>query len=426
MRLPKRNSSSQLRGPRRNGTTGGFHRLALGLGARAGRRVFAGVDIGRGAVKLVELSRPVPSAQTLHTRTWGVEPLPPGAVETANAGANISDPGAVGEAIRRLRARIGAKARSAALAVPHSIAVTKTLRMDAGLTDEEMEVEVALEAERQMPFPAEEMALDFEPAQLCLDDPALVEVDVVACHLEQVRQREAAAAAGGLKAAVVELDTTALARAAHWLCPPSAGDPPLFVAALGAHTTTLLATNGEEVVFVRQEPSAGAARERAGREGLAPRMREPSAGAARGRAVREGLAPAKEPWRDAAPLANETLAGELPDAPSAAVEGLVQELARLTRLGANAPGVAMPARLLLVGARAGTPGLAALAAQRLGLVVNVADPAAQLGADMPNPSLDGASPQLMTACGLAQRGWMAFAAEHPAAHAPPPQEDSPP
>ena len=408
MRLPKRNSSSQLRGPRRNGTTGGFHRLALGLGARAGRRAFAGVDIGCSAVKLVELSRPVPSTQTLHARTWGVEPLPPGAVETANAGANISDPGAVGEAIRRLRARIGAKARSAALAVPHSIAVTKTLRMDAGLTDEEMEVEVAMEAERQMPFPAEEMALDFEPAQLCLDDPALVEVDVVACHLEQVRQREAAAAAGGLKAAVVELDTTALARAAHWLCPPSAGDPPLFVAALGAHTTTLLATNGEEVVFVRQEPSAGV------REGLAPRMEKPSAGAAR--------------ERDAAPLANaqETLASELPDAPPAAVEGLMQELARLTHLGANAPGVTAPARLLLVGARAGTAGLAALAAQRLGLVVNVADPAAQLGADMPNPPLDGASPQLMTACGLAQRGWMAFAAEHPAAHAPPPQEDSPP
>ncbi len=422
LRLPKRNSSSQLRGPRRNGTTGGFHRLALGLGARAGRRAFAGVDIGCGAVKLVELSRPVPSAQTLHARTWGVEPLPPGAVETANAGANISDPGAVGEAIRRLRARIGAKARSAALAVPYSIVVTKTLRMDAGLTDEEMEVEVALEAERQMPFPAEEMALDFEPAQLCLDDPALVEVDVVACHLEQVRQREAAAAAGGLKAAVVELDTTALARAAHWLCPPSAGAPPLFVAALGAHTTTLLATNGEEVVFARQEPSAGV------REGLAPRMKKPSAGAARGRAVREGLAPAKEPWRDVAPLANaqEALASELPDAPSAAVEGLMQELARLTRLGANAPGVAAPARLLLVGARAGTPGLAALATQRLGLVVNVADPAAQLGADMPNPPPDGASPQLMTACGLAQRGWMAFAAEHPAAHAPPPQEDSPP
>lgn len=104
----------------------------------------------------------------------------------------------------------------------------------------------------------------------------------------------------------------------------------------------------------------------------------------------------------------------------------MQELARLTRLGANAPGVAAPARLLLVGARAGTPGLAALAAQRLGLAVNVADPAAQLGGDMPNPPLDGASPQLLTACGLAQRGWMAFAVEHPAAHAPPPQEDSPP
>ena len=40
-----------------------------------------------------------------------------------------------------------------------------------------------------------------------------------------------------------------------------------------------------------KEPSAGAARERAAREGPAPRMEEPSAGAARERAAREGLAP---------------------------------------------------------------------------------------------------------------------------------------
>lgn len=350
---------------------GGFLRRSLGVD----RRVFAGVDIGTSAIKLVELSRPAAPAKTLRARTWGVEPLPPGAVETAHTGANISDPGAVGEAIRRLRSRLGAKARVAALAVPHSVAVTKTLRMDAGCTDEEMEVEVAVEAERHIPFPPDETALDFEPSRLCLDDPALVEVDVVACHLDQVRQREAAASAGGLCAAVVELDTTALARAAHWLRPRRAGAEPMFVAALGARATTVLVIDGEEVIFARREP----------------------------------------------------FANELPNFPPAAVaEELVREIGRLTHLAASVPSVGEPARLLLVGGRAGTPGLAALAAQRLDLAVDLADPAIPLGDGPRQPPRDDAGPQLLTACGLALRGWTAFAVEDSPAHATAPEEDGPP
>ena len=340
MRPPKRNSSSKPKRPWFTATT------------RRPRRSFVGVDIGATAVKLVELSHRA-SSQTLHARTWGIEPLPPGAVEAANANANISDPSAVGEAIRRLRARVGAKARGAALAVPHSAAVTKTLRMDAGLTDEELEMEVALEAERHLPFPPDETALDFELSQLCLDDPALVEVEVVACHADQVRQREAAAAAGGLKAAFVEVETAALARAAHWL-DAGRGDAPLLVATLGECATTLLAIAGEELVFARQEPLA---------------------------------APA-----------------------AATADELVREVARLVRLALTAPGVAGAARLLLAGDRADTPGLAALAAERLGFPAELAHPKEAFDGEVGprKPPIDDAGPALLTAWGLARRGWPAF------------------
>lgn len=360
MRPPKRKSSSQ---PKR------LWFAARGAGSRP-RRAFVGIDIGATAVKLVELSHSA-SANTLQARAWGIEPLPPGAVDAANASANISDPSAVGEAIRRLRARVGAKARSAALAVPHSAAVTKTLRMDAGLTDEELEVEVTLEAERHLPFPPDETALDFELSHLCLDDPALVEVEVVACHVDQVRQREAAAAAGGLKAAFVEVETVALARAAHSLeaarsdaregVPPS----PLLLAVLGERATTLLAIAGDEVVFARQEPFG---------------IELPSVST-----VAAAAAPAEE---------------------------LVREVAQLARLALAAPGVAGAARLLLAGERAETPGLAPLAVERLGLQVELADPTAvpDYAVAPRKPPLDDGGPTLLTAWGLARRGWPAFAA----------------
>ena len=359
MRLPKRNSSSQQRS-RRDGAPAGVERPPWAIGARRGPRAFVGIDIGATAVKLVELSRRTASAP-LRARSWGVEPVPPGSVEAAGTGTNISDPGAVGEAIRRLRRRAGVKARAAALAVPHTAAATKTLRLDAGLGDDELEVEVALEAERHIPIPPDEMALDYETSHLCLDDPALVEVHVVACRLDQVRSREAAAAAGGLKAAVVELETTAMARAAHWLCPVASANPdstPMLVAALGTSAATLLAARGEEVVFARQEPYAA----------------------------------------DALRIGGEALAEEL-----------ARQLGRLARLGATALDVGALAGLLLIGGRAATPGLAALAAQRLQLDVEVAQPWTELGngAEVPQDS-DGA--RLMTAFGLARRGWAADAA----------------
>ena len=361
MRPSKRKSSSQPKRP---------WFAARGTGSRP-RRAFVGIDIGATAVKLVELSHSA-SANTLQARAWGIEPLPPSAVDAANANANISDPSAVGEAIRRLRARVGAKARSAALAVPHSAAVTKTLRMDAGLTDEELEVEVTLEAERHLPFPPDETALDFELSQLCLDDPALVEVEVVACHVDQVRRREAAAAAGGLKAAFVEVETAALARAAHSLeavrgaAPPEGGPPsPLLLAVLGERATTLLAIAGEEVIFARQEPFG---------------IELPSVSTA----------------ADA-------------DAPA---EELVREVAQLARLALAAPGVAGAARLLLAGERADAPGLAPLAAERLGLQVELADPTAapDCAVARRKPHLDDAGPALLTAWGLARRGWPASVA----------------
>lgn len=360
LRLPKPNAGSQSAQARVQGrAVPGSPRQ--GFGRPRGRRAFLGVDIDATAVKLVELSRPpAPSAGAHAPRRCGMEPLPPGAVETAAAGATVNDPDAVGEAIRRLRARIGTKARPAALAVPHAAAVRKTLRLDAGIGDDELEVEVALEAERHLPFPPEETALDFEPSHLCLDDPALVEVDVVACRLSHVRQREAAAAAGGLKAVVVEVDTMALARAARRLRAESSADAgadaPLLLAVLAATTTTVLAVNDDAVTFARQEPAEAS-----------------------------------------------RTTGEA----GATAEVLVRQLARLLHLGFAVRGVDAPTRLMLLGDRAATPGLAALAAERLGLAVQVVDPLPESPAGPTAHASSGDGPGLVTAYGLALRGWTA-------------------
>ena len=109
-----------------------------------------GVDIGATAVALVELSHVHGSCRL---DAWAVEALPDG----ATAAENISDAAAVGATIRRAAKRAGCRARRAAFAVPSSVAVTKTIDMDASLGDRELEVEVVLEADRHLPFGADEI-----------------------------------------------------------------------------------------------------------------------------------------------------------------------------------------------------------------------------------------------------------------------------
>lgn len=313
------------------------------------RRGALGIDIGTTAVKLVELS-PLRSGAAQGRRhsllACGAEPLPPGIVSSKEA--NIRDPDAVGDAVARLCGRVGAKARAAILAIPHSAAVMKTLRMDATLTNEEMDDEVALQAARLFPFPPEETALDFEPAQLCADDPGLVEVTVVGCRASQVRERQTVAGRAGLSVRVVEVDMMALARAAA-----PAGDATLGVVELGAHAATLLARDAGGVPRMRQEPF--------------------------------------DRYHAAQPPAT----------------ALVDTIVRLLRLFAASQGgaAAPPARLLLAGGRAATPALADLAAERLELPVAVADPFADM-AIAPDflAAARADSALLATACGLARRG----------------------
>ena len=113
------------------------------------------VDISSTAVKLLQLSR---AGDRYRVEHYAIEPLPANAV----VDKNIADPEAVGEAIRRAMARSGSKARHATGAGAGSAAITKLIPMPADLNEEDLESQVELEAVNYIPYPIEEVSLDFE------------------------------------------------------------------------------------------------------------------------------------------------------------------------------------------------------------------------------------------------------------------------
>ena len=98
----------------------------------------------------------------------------------------------MGDAIRRVIARAKPGSKRAALAVAGSAVITKTIEMDAELSDEELENQITVEADQYIPYPLDEVAIDFEVLGLSERNPEQVEVLLAACRRENLDMREAA------------------------------------------------------------------------------------------------------------------------------------------------------------------------------------------------------------------------------------------
>ncbi|MBG5067671.1 pilus assembly protein PilM [Pseudomonas aeruginosa] len=114
-----------------------------------------GIDISSTSVKLLELSR---SGGRYKVEAYAVEPLPPNAVVEKN----IVELEGVGQALSRVLVKAKTNLKSAVVAVAGSAVITKTIEMEAGLSEDELENQLKIEADQYIPYPLEEVAIDVE------------------------------------------------------------------------------------------------------------------------------------------------------------------------------------------------------------------------------------------------------------------------
>ena len=215
--------------------------------------ILLGLDISSTSVKLLELSQ---SSDKFRVEAYAVEPLPPNAVVEKN----ISDVERVGEAVRRVLSRSKSPSRQVAVAVAGSAVITKTIEMDAELSDDEMENQITVEADQYIPYPLDEVAIDFEVQGLSDRNPEQVEVLLAACRKENVEMREAALDLGGLKPAVVDIEAHAMKRAFDLVKPQLGGNPDDLMVAIvdiGATMTSLSVLAEDRAIYTRDQLFGG-------------------------------------------------------------------------------------------------------------------------------------------------------------------------
>ena len=218
-----------------------------------GSRELIGLDISSSAVKLLELGK---RGDRYSVEAYAVEPLPPNVVNDKQ----ITDPRAVGDVITRALNRAGTRTRQVAVAVAGSSVITKIIGMPQSLKENDMEEQIKAEADQYIPYPIDEVNLDFQVLGPSAREKDTVDVLLAACRKEQVETRIAALEIAGLKPLVVDIEAYALENACQFLThqmPAQGAGKTVAVVDVGASTTSLLVLHDLQTIYTRDQAFGG-------------------------------------------------------------------------------------------------------------------------------------------------------------------------
>lgn len=213
-----------------------------------------GLDVSTSSVRLVELSQL--GKGELRLERYASEPLPRGAV----VDGNIENLEQVSEAVRRVWKKSGTRIKLAALGMPPASVITKKIILPAGLSEDQLEVQVESEASQYIPFALDEVSLDFDVIGPAANSPDDIEVMLAASRKEKVEDRVALAEAAGLTAVVMDIESyaarSALDRVTAMM--PQAGVGQIVALfQVGAQVTHISVMLDGDTIYEREQPFGG-------------------------------------------------------------------------------------------------------------------------------------------------------------------------
>ena len=337
-----------------------------------------GVDVSSSAVKVVQLSK---SGHKYKVEYYGVDALPANAVVEKN----ITEVDRVSAAISNAVKRAGIKRKNASIAVSGSAVITKTINMPSELSDDELEEQLSLDANQYIPYPIEEVSLDFSVLGPVENNPEMSHVLIACSRSENVDICVEALEGAGLSAAIVDVESFAIESSYNEMKKgfDLSDDEIIALFDIGATTTTLHVMYQGRSIYTRDQTFGG--------KQLTDEIMQ-----------RYGLSMAE------AGLAKRQ--GGLPESYEAEVlqsfnDSLIQQLSRALQFFFSATEFNNVDKIILAGGTSSIVGLDELTEQQIGVPVQVANPIEgfDFASRIDDVAIKTDSPALMTAIGLAMR-----------------------
>jgi len=341
------------------------------------------LDISSSSVKLVELGQD--KAGTLVLERCAIEPLERGWISDGN----IEKFDEVAEAVRRVVRKSGTKTKNVAMALPPSAVITKKIVLPGGMSDPELELQVEIEANQYIPFPLDEVSLDFCVVGPSANSTGDIEVLIAASRKEKVQDIQGLAEAAGLKPVIVDVESYASRLATSRLIenlPKKGLDSIVALFEVGALTTSMQVIRNDEVLYDRDQAFGGAQ--------LTQLI------------VRQygfSLEEAESKKRN----------GELPDDYQSSVlnpfvESMVHEIGRALQFFFTSTPHNKVDCVMLAGGSAALPGLTAAVTKHTTFACSLVNPfeGMEIGDGVRLNKMTREAPSYLTACGLALRRFM--------------------
>ncbi len=345
------------------------------------RQPLIGVDISASSIKILELSR---SGDHYRVERYAVEPLPQNAVIEHT----ITEVDQVAQTMQRAVKRSGTKCKNVAVAVAGSHVISKIINMPAGLADRDLQTQIEMEADRYIPYPLDEVNLDFQVLGPADSGGEQVNVLIAACRKEIVDDYLAVTQGAGLTPTVIDIETYAMENAYSLIAqhmPGGGMEKTIAVIDVGATTTNINVMRDNRSIYTRDHTFGG--------RQLTEEIQR-----------RYGLS------YEEAGLAKKQ--GGLPDNYQTDVlrpfmEAMCQEVMRALQFFYSSSPYNSVDQVLLAGGCAQIPGVEELVAARVGVATAIANPFASmsLSSRVKPQLLSNDAPSLMISCGLAMRGF---------------------
>ncbi len=339
-------------------------------------KAVVGIDIGTHSIKLVELAGSKANPKVV---AWSIIPLPAGAF-SENA---ITNPELVADALNEAILKSGTKAEAAAVAVSSSHAITKVLGMPSEISEFEMEEQISIEALHFIPYPIDEVNLDFEVIGPSASNDQENDVLLVACRRSIVDDYIDLIEGSGMALEYVDIDTYALERvyrSQNTL--GSNSDEPVAVFDIGSSSSHLMVLDDNRVLYSRHQNFGAAQLIKLIRKEYGVSADEAEEILASSQPPGDFLTAVQEPY----------------------VEMLRQEVSRALQFFYSSSSFSNIDSVVLTGASCALAGLAGDLEVKLRSKVTVMNPVANANVQTRREAIAAASPALAIAYGLSLRG----------------------